>query len=554
MKKKLFLLLFSVAVAFVLVTTAVFSWMSYQQIVEESFTSLREESEIIYKLYEKENQTGAAFTLPTKDRVTIILPDGTPAYDNYAQAVQMDNHNGRLEIKEAIQKGESRSVRSSDTVGKSFLYYAKSMPDGKVVRLARLQEVVWREFSKILGIVLVMIFLALSMLYLLAAKITDKALEPLINLHFDSMEEAVLYPELVPIVQHFQMQKQLLKQETAKFQQKQLELKTITNNMREGLVFLGKDETVLSLNKSASRFFGLRKSDVIGKSLKELGAGEDVLKLVNTIVQEGKCSLLLPRGDNYYQLSGSTVADQGIVLLIMDVTERINAENIRKQFSANVSHELKTPLQSVLGYSEIMLNGLVRDQDKPRFLHKIYDEAHNLLLLIDDIMKLSRLDEMKKDMLEEFSLQEVCQEAIRELQDKAEKNQVQVLYEGETMKSFMLLGVRSLMQEVVNNLVDNGIKYNFAGGYVKLKLEEREKKYVLTVKDNGIGIAPEEQSHIFERFYRVDRSRNKGIQGTGLGLSLVKHGVNFHQGTIKVLSQLGEGTEFVVKFKKDVLN
>ena len=264
----------------------------------------------------------------------------------------------------------------------------------------------------------------------------------------------------------------------------------------------------------------------------------------------GKGRLVINRGSTYYQFNGSRIADKGFVLLIMDVTERTASEKLRRQFSANVSHELKTPLQSVLGYSEIMLSGLVKEEDRPRFLQKIYDEARNLLRLIDDVMKLSKLDELNHDMLEEFSLPEVGQSAVRRLQDKARSVKVQLELDNKLQSDGHLLGIASVMEEILFNLLDNGIKYNHEGGKVILSLSETENKYVVKVNDTGMGIATAELPHIFERFYRVDHSRHKGIEGTGLGLSIVKHGVLFHGGTVRVNSTAGQGTEFILKFPK----
>ena len=278
--------------------------------------------------------------------------------------------------------------------------------------------------------------------------------------------------------------------------------------------------------------------------------GEDIRRLLQQMELVGKGRLIINRGNTYYQCNGSRIADKGFVLLIMDVTERTASEKLRREFSANVSHELKTPLQSVLGYSEIMLSGLVKPEDGPRFLQKIYDEARNLLRLIDDIMKLSKLDELNHDMLEEFSLVEVAQSAVRRLQDKARSVKVELAVENNIAGAASILGIASLMEEIFFNLLDNGIKYNHEGGRVNIALSETENKYVVKITDTGMGIAAAELPHIFERFYRVDRSRHKAIEGTGLGLSIVKHGVLFHGGTVRVNSTAGQGTEFILKFPK----
>ncbi len=290
----------------------------------------------------------------------------------------------------------------------------------------------------------------------------------------------------------------------------------------------------------------------MGTSFLMFDDSDEVRSLLQEIEEQGKGRLVVNRGSSYYQLNGSRIADKGFVLMIMDVTERTASEKLRREFSANVSHELKTPLQSVLGYSEIMLSGLVKPEDTRRFLQKIYDEAQNLLHLIDDIIKLSKLDELSHDMLEEFTLQAAAQSALARLKDKAAKLQIEVKLDDGTSGSSKMLGIASLMEEIFFNLLDNGLKYNHAGGSVTLRLSETESKLTVSVADTGMGIPANELPHIFERFYRVDRSRHKAIDGTGLALSIVKHGVGFHGGSIRVVSTLGEGTEFIMKFPKRV--
>ena len=315
-------------------------------------------------------------------------------------------------------------------------------------------------------------------------------------------------------------------------------------------MFLNPVWEIESVNKSVMKFFGKEKQELLGKSFYMIDDSDEIRELFAKIEQEGKGRLVINRGSSYYQLNGSRITDKGFVLLIMDVTERTASEKIRREFSANVSHELKTPLQSVLGYSEIMLSGLVKPEDTKRFLQKINDEAHNLLRLIDDIMQLSKLDELTHDMMEEFTLQDVAQSALARLKDKAGRLQVNLQLIDNTNGSSKLLGISSLMEEIFFNLLDNGLKYNHSGGEVTLRLSEGENKYTVSVADTGMGIAGNELPHIFERFYRVDRSRHKAIEGTGLGLSIVKHGVNFHGGSIRVLSTVGQGTEFIMKFPK----
>ena len=448
-------------------------------------------------------------------------------------------------------QGEGFASRKSDTLGKDILYYAVVLADGNILRLARTNEAVFQQAHFLAGYIVVVLLFVLGGTFVAARSITRKALRPLETLDLEpaSVQQDV-YPELRPIVERFAQQQAALNREMRRYKSKKQELKAVTNNMDEGMLFLDPQWHIASLNKSAIKFFGKDKDELLNKSILELVSGEEIHKLLQQMELTGKGRLIINRGNTYYQCNGSRIADKGFVLLIMDVTERTASEKLRREFSANVSHELKTPLQSVLGYSEIMLSGLVKPEDGPRFLQKIYDEARNLLRLIDDIIKLSKLDELNHDMLEEFSLVEVAQSALRRLKDKAQSLHVDLVLENNISGTASLLGITTLMEEIFFNLLDNGIKYNHANGRVTLSLSETETKYVVRVTDTGMGIDTAELPHIFERFYRVDRSRHKAIDGTGLGLSIVKHGVLFHGGKVRVNSTVGQGTEFILKFPK----
>ena len=463
----------------------------------------------------------------------------------------MENHLQREEVQEALKGGEGRSQRASETLGKNILYYAVRLPDGNVLRLSRTNDAVFQQYKIILGYFVLLALVVLCGAFWAAKTITARILQPLEKLNLEQPDsEAVVYPELKPIVEYFELQQEKLQKEMRRYKNKKQELKAVTNNMDEGLLFLNPVWEIESINKSAVKFFGKEKQELLGTSFFMLDDSEEIRQLLAKIEQEGKGRLVINRGSSYYQLNGSRITDKGFVLLIMDVTARTASEKIRREFSANVSHELKTPLQSVLGYSEIMLSGLVKPEDTKRFLQKINDEAHNLLRLIDDIMQLSKLDELTHDMMEKFTLQDVAQSALARLKDKAGRLQVSLQLVDSTGGDSKLLGISSLMEEIFFNLLDNGLKYNHPGGEVTLRLSEGENKYTVSVADTGMGIPGSELPHIFERFYRVDRSRHKAIEGTGLGLSIVKHGVGFHGGSIRVVSTVGQGTEFIMKFPK----
>lgn len=554
MKQKIFrslLLLTSAAVALVLVF---FFWLSYNYITQDSYASLKREANLLIVAdADGKVPVSELKRLQLADRVTLIAPDGRALYDNYADAEAMENHLQREEVQQALTHGEGRSQRASETLGRRILYYAVLLPDGNVLRMSRTNDAIYREANVLLGYFVLLALVVLGGAFLAAKSITTRVLQPLESLNLEQPDtQSVVYPELQPIVQHFELQQQKLQKEMRRYKNKKQELKAVSNNMDEGMLFLNPVWEIESLNKSAVKFFGRQKQELLGTSFLMFDDSDEVRSLLQEIEEQGKGRLVVNRGSSYYQLNGSRIADKGFVLMIMDVTERTASEKLRREFSANVSHELKTPLQSVLGYSEIMLSGLVKPEDTRRFLQKIYDEAQNLLHLIDDIIKLSKLDELSHDMLEEFTLQDAAQSALARLKDKAAKLQIEVKLDDTTSGSSKMLGIASLMEEVFFNLVDNGLKYNHAGGSVTLHLAETESKLTVSVADTGMGIPANELPHIFERFYRVDRSRHKAIDGTGLGLSIVKHGVGFHGGSIRVVSTLGEGTEFIMKFPKRV--
>lgn len=553
MRQKLFrsiLLLTSLAVGLVLV---LFCWLSYSYITHESYDSLKREAMLLI-VAEPDGRIPVSHLqrLQLQDRVTLIAPDGHALYDNYADKSSMENHLEREEVREAMTQGEGQSQRASETLGRRVLYYAVALPDGNVLRMSRTNEAVFQQVKLLVFYFVMLAVLVLGGALFAARKITRRVLQPLEELNLEQPSvETVVYPELQPIVERFALQQKKLERGMRRYKSKKQELKALTNNMDEGMLFLNPEWEVASINKSALKYMGMDKQSVLGKRITDLDKSEEMYSLLEQIELNGKGRLVVNRGSTYYQFNGSRIADKGFVLLMMDVTARAASEKLRREFSANVSHELKTPLQSVLGYSEIMLSGLVKPEDTKRFLQKINDEAHNLLRLIDDIIKLSKLDELRHDMLEEFVLQDVAQSALARLKDKAAGLGVELVLEDNSSGKLKLLGIPSLMEEIFFNLLDNGLKYNHKGGSVTLRLGETASKLTVSVIDTGIGIAANELPHIFERFYRVDRSRHKAIDGTGLGLSIVKHGVLFHGGTIRVLSSAGKGSEFIMKFPRE---
>lgn len=555
MRKKIFYSLFFLTFTALILAASLFLWVTYRQVSQENINGLKNQAHLMIALY-RDGQLNFERLKESSilDRVTVLSPEGNVLFDNYVDAETMENHLQREEVQQALHNKEGYAVRMSDTLGKEVIYYAVLMPDGDVLRFARVNDTVLMRFASVSHYVLGILLILIAGAFFAARSITARVIKPLEKIDLDRplTGPPLTYPELQPLLERIVTQQRKLEKEMRRYKNKKQELKAVTNNMDEGLLFLDNSGEIVSINKSAVRFFASEKQELIGKNLLTLSRGKEIEKLFAKIDTAGKGSLLLSRGSSYYQLNGSKIGDKGMVLLIMDVTEKTASEKLRREFSANVSHELKTPLQSVLGYSEIMLNGLVKEDDRPRFLRKIYDEAKNLLQLIDDIIKLSRLEEQQQDMLEKFNLRKVLEQAVQRMADKASKNKITVNLECGAAE-YLMQGIPSMLEEVFANLLDNAIKYNRPGGSVTMKVIEKENKWVISVADTGVGIAPEEKDRIFERFYRIDKSRHKAVEGTGLGLSIVKHGIIFHKGTIKVLSAQGKGTEFVIKLPKTLV-
>ena len=555
MRKKIFYSLFFLTFTALILAASLFLWVTYRQVSQENINGLKNQAHLMIALY-RDGQLNFERLKESSilDRVTVLSPEGNVLFDNYVDAETMENHLQREEVQQALHNKEGYAVRMSDTLGKEVIYYAVLMPDGDVLRFARVNDTVLMRFASVSHYVLGILLILIAGAFFAARSITARVIKPLEKIDLDRplTGPPLTYPELQPLLERIVTQQRKLEKEMRRYKNKKQELKAVTNNMDEGLLFLDNSGEIVSINKSAVRFFASEKQKLIGKNLLTLSLGKEIEKLFAKIDTAGKGSLLLSRGSSYYQLNGSKIGDKGMVLLIMDVTEKTASEKLRREFSANVSHELKTPLQSGLGYSEIMLNGLVKEDDRPRFLRKIYDEAKNLLQLIDDIIKLSRLEEQQQDMLEKFNLRKVLEQAVQRMADKASKNKITVNLECGAAE-YLMQGIPSMLEEVFANLLDNAIKYNRPGGSVTMKVIEKENKWVISVADTGIGIAPEEKDRIFERFYRIDKSRHKAVEGTGLGLSIVKHGIIFHKGTIKVLSAQGKGTEFVIKLPKTLV-
>lgn len=556
MKNKIFRALVALAAMAVLVASGLITFLVSQDYFNETKKELAQEARYISMGLESGgNDFLNKITAENGSnvRITLIDKDGIVLFDNQAEAKTLENHAMRQEIMEAVAVGAGEAERFSDTLDKTTYYYAVRLEDGKILRLARTIDSIYKSVLQMLpimgGIVIVVAFLA----SIVARRVTFNLIKPLDQVNLDEPLDNETYDELAPFLTRIAKQKRQLSKNLKKLRGKQEELTIITNNMNEGLVLLNGQQNVLFINESAAKIFGFSAKEVIGRNILTVDRAQEVQDLLQKVSQAGKGEGLYEKDGHFYQLSGSSVNGSGSVILIYDVTEKMTAEKLRREFSANVSHELKTPLQSILGYAEIMKNGLVKDEDKQRFLERIHAEAGNMIELIQNIMELSRLDENKTlDEFEDVDLLKLAQSVTLRLKHKAQTKGVTLNVSG---SSACVCGVQSILSEVLYNLVDNSIKYNKDNGKVDVKVQDGSEEVTVSVSDTGIGIGAADRERVFERFYRADKSHSKEIGGTGLGLSIVKHGVLFHKGRVELESELGVGTTitFVLPKKTAVI-
>lgn len=543
MKNKIFRALVALAAMAVLVASGLITFLVSQDYFNETKKELAQEARYISMGLESGGNdflNKIAAENGSNVRITLIDKDGIVLFDNQAEAKTLENHAMRQEVMEAVAVGAGEAERFSDTLDKTTYYYAVRLEDGKILRLARTIDSIYKSVLQMLpimgGIVIVVAFLA----SIVARRVTFNLIKPLDQVNLDEPLDNETYDELAPFLTRIAKQKRQLSKNLKKLRGKQEELTIITNNMNEGLVLLNGQQNVLFINESAAKIFGFSAKEVIGRNILTVDRAQEVQDLLQKVSQAGKGEGLYEKDGHFYQLSGSSVNGSGSVILIYDVTEKMTAEKLRREFSANVSHELKTPLQSILGYAEIMKNGLVKDEDKQRFLERIHAEAGNMIELIQNIMELSRLDENKTlDEFEDVDLLKLAQSVTLRLKHKAQTKGVTLNVSG---SNACVCGVQSILSEVLYNLVDNSIKYNKDNGKVDVKVQDASDEVTVSVSDTGIGIGAADRERVFERFYRADKSHSKEIGGTGLGLSIVKHGVLFHKGRVELESEPGVGT------------
>ena len=481
-------------------------------------------------------------------RLTWVASDGTVLFDTLDSAENMENHADRVEVREAFAKGESSSVRYSTTLTERTLYYAKALNDGTVLRISIRQATVLALVLVMLQPILLVAILAVILSAALANWMSKKIVRPLNSLDLDHPLENDAYEELAPLLSRIHQQRQQIAAQLHSLKKQTDEFAQVTSHMKEGLVLLDNAGKILSINPAAQQVFGA-ESSCDGQDFLTIDRSRDLHLAIQTAAEEGHGEIRSERNGREFQFDISRIESEdafvGTVLLAFDVTEQAFAEQNRREFTANVSHELKTPLQSITGSAELLENGLVKPEDVPRFVGMIRTEAARLVTLVDDIIHLSQLDEGAAPDRETVDLLETAKDAASALGDSATEKGIHVSVSGESVS---ISGVRSFLHEMIYNLCDNAIKYNVENGSVEITVVRKEQEAVVTVEDTGIGIPAEHQSRIFERFFRVDKSRSKASGGTGLGLSIVKHIAQYHGATIKLQSEFGCGTTVSVVF------
>ena len=555
MKKRIFRSMCLLSAFGVVVTTLAVAVLLYQEFYDNMQLEVQTEAEYLVKGVE---QDGSVYleeirNKSVQNRLTWIDSDGTVLFDSETEAEALDNHLSRPEVQDAIIKGSGKNARLSGTMGQQIFYYAVRLEDGTVLRVSKTVDSVFRMVLGCVPYLVGIAVLVTGAAMLFAKRQTKRIIQPINNLDLETPMDQDMYEELSPLLLRISRQNASIEASLRALKEQKEEFQSITDHMREGLLVLDNRGSVLSINESARQIFQVQKDEVLHHNILRVSRDEAVQHSVEAALGGENGEGLVDLDGRSYQLLANPVWADGIlkgcILLLLDVTERQKAEQQRREFTANVSHELKTPLQSISGYAELLQNGLVKEADVPRFSERIYKEASRLMALVEDIIRLSQLDEgqeeMEKKPVELFTL---AKEVGARFQENACQKEVTLTVAGRPAK---VCGSRRILEEMIANLCDNAVKYNRAGGTVEVWVEPLEDGTVLTVEDTGIGIPEESRSRVFERFYRVDKSRSKETGGTGLGLSIVKHGAQYHHADLKLISELGKGTRITIRFPKE---
>lgn len=551
MTKRIFRTIFIVAVGVFLASVVLFMTVLYDYFSAVGQNQLRAQIDLAAQGVANEGM-GYFDGLESQNyRITWIGTYGRVLYDSISDADNMENHFEREEVKEALAEGYGESSRYSSTLTERYLYSAKLLPDGTVIRLSVTQNSMLVLTLGMLQPIIIIFAVAIVLSAVLASRLSKNIVKPLNELNLDRPLDNDGYDELSPLLHRIDTQQRQIRSQKEELERKQSEFEAVTGGMAEGIILLNQKGTILSINRAASKLFDTG-SFAVGKDILSVNRSLTLTELLHKAADGKHTEAVMEFGSRKYQLAASPVASNneviGIVVLLLDVTEKEKAEQMRREFTANVSHELKTPLHAISGYAELLSNGMVKQEDITDFSKRIYTEAGRMIHLVEDIIKLSHLDEGADDMKrEEADMFIIADHVVSAQIPEAEKAGVKIELRGE---SAVLCGIPQLLESIVYNLCDNAIKYNRKDGSVSVTVKNEEELVILSVIDTGIGIPEEHQERIFERFYRVDKSHSKEIGGTGLGLSIVKHAARLHNAEIELQSTVNGGTAVTVKFPK----
>lgn len=552
MNKKIFRSTFLTAIivfaaSLILLTALLFRFFENEQISE-----LHRQTTLIAESYETQGVSYLKALSNFGNRITLIDPDGTVVYDNTTDASTMDNHADREEVRSALAYGSGQSIRFSNTRMVETVYYALRLDNGQVLRVSTTQSTIYAIMANMLNPIILVVAAAILLSLVISRRVARSISGPLNNLDLDHPELNDTYEELTPLLTRLAAQNQTIERQLKDARRKQDEFMLITENMEEGFLAIDRDTNVLTYNTSALRLLGIEGKPT--GSVLQMNRTKDFRELLITVLTGRRVERDMEQDDRTYHLIASPVHSDhdaviGAVIVIWDITESAKREVLRREFTANVSHELKTPLTSISGFAELMMQGGTPDETVVDFSHSIYQEASRLVQLVNDIIRLSSLDDgtisYEWENVDVFNL---AREILYRLQPAADRKNVQLHLEGDHGE---ILAVESVLSEMISNVCDNAIKYNRDGGRVDVRIRAIDDFVVVMVEDTGIGIPQSDIGRIFERFYRVDKSRSKAVGGTGLGLSIVKHGASLHHASVRVKSKVGEGTQFIFRFRKN---
>lgn len=558
MKKRFFRYLLGIALLTLFLSTVASMFVFYSGYAKRSNEDLRN---IVMTMGESLNKYEDDITylegLANKKldfRITLIREDGEVLYDSKKDVKLLPSHKDRPEVIEAKKLGYAQVERYSNTLSKDLYYVSLRLDDGNMIRISREMDNLVGAFTKVLPLDILMSLVIFIVAAFVSSSLTKKTFDPLNNLEEDLINiDTNIFPEISPFINRIKRQKLTIDENYKEIARERDTINTILKNMRESLVIVDENKNLLTVNDSAREIFN-SKRDILGENIINLIRDEEILKMADEAL-EGKSTEAITRiGNRDYKCYVNPVFEdkrvRGLLILFIDETEEIRALRLREEFSSNVSHELKTPLTSISGFSELLVNDLVEDKDKEGFYKLIYNDSKRLLSLVEDIMKISGLENAGEYDKEEVDLREIISEILKGYEGLIEEKNIKVNFEGDGS----LFENRTMIWELFSNLINNGLKYNKEGGRLDIKISEEEENYKVLIADTGIGIPQEDLARIFERFYRVDKSRSRRVGGTGLGLSIVKHILQNIDGKVKIYSQLGQGTTFELLLKKSKKN